>query len=120
MIDADSLERMRATIIASLPDSCQVQSVTFTPDGAGGGSESWSDVATVACRLSPTGRSPQERMIADKLQSLTSFTVTLPALTAVSAANRLVIGGRTFRVEGVLARSDEIARRVVCTEVTDG
>jgi len=120
MIDATSLERMRATVTESLPDSCTVQQVSFSSDGAGGGSESWSDVTTVACRLSPTDRSPQERAIADKLQSLTSYTVTLPALTDVKASDRLVIGSRTFRVEGVLARSDEIARRVECTEVTDG
>jgi len=108
---------MRATLNASLPDSCQVSRKTTTSDGAGGQTESWGTVVTVACRVSPTGQSPQERAIADRLSGVSVWTITLPANTDVTIADRLVIGARAFEVAGVLARSYEVSRRVVCVEV---
>jgi hypothetical protein len=45
------------------------------------------------------------------------WTLTLPALTDVRVADHLAVGTRTFEVAGVLARSEEIARRVVCREI---
>jgi len=108
---------MRSTLNDSLPDTAQVQRRSLTGDGAGGFTESWSTVATVACRVAPSGQSPQERVIAERLTATSVWTVTLPALTDVQSADRIVVGTRTFEVIGVLARSDELARRVVCTEV---
>ena len=108
---------MRSTLEASLPDTAQVQRKTLVSDGAGGYTESWSTVATVACRVSPSGRSPEERVIAERLAATSVWTITLPALTDVTVADRIVVGARTFEVVGVLARTEEISRRVVCTEV---
>ncbi len=116
MITTDELASMRATLTASLPDSCAIQRVSQVSDGAGGYTESWATVATVACRVSPSGRQPEERAIADRLSATVSYTVTLPALTDVTTRDRLVIGGRSFEIQGVLSRTNEISRRCVCTE----
>jgi head-tail adaptor len=117
MLSAEELAAIRGDVLELQPDTCQVQRVTLTPDGAGGQTESWSTVATVACRVAPSGQSPQERAIAERVASVSTWTLTLPAETDVRPADRLQVGTRTFEVVGVLARSFEIARRVVCTEV---
>jgi head-tail adaptor len=117
MLTADEITTMRSTLNTSLPDTAQVQRRTLTPDGAGGFTESWSTVATVACRLSPAGRSPEERVIAERLTATSTWTLTVPALTDVQTADRVVVGSRTFEVAAALARSSEISRRVICVEV---
>ena len=117
MLTSIEIDAMRTMLNASLPDTAQVQRKTLTSDGAGGFTEAWTTVATVACRVAPSGQSPQERAIAERLASTSIWTLTVPALTDVRPADRLVVGGRTFEVAAVLARSDEISRRVVCVEV---
>ncbi len=117
MLTADELAAMREEVEASLPDTAQVQRRTLTPDGAGGFGESWQTVATVACRVAPSGRSPDEQVIAERLTTTSVWTLTLPADTDVRPTDRIVVGARTFEVVASLARSDEIARRVVVTEV---
>ncbi len=114
--DAD-LAAMRSTLNSSLPDTAQVQRKSLTSDGAGGFTETWATVATMACRVAPSGQSPQERVIAERLTAMSTWTVTLPAGTDVQPADRVVVGSRTFEVVAALARSEEIARRIVCTEV---
>ncbi len=108
---------MRSTLNGSLPDTATVQRKTLTSDGAGGYTESWGTVATVACRVSPGGQLTQERVIAESLAATSIWTLTLPALTDVRPLDRILVGSRTFEVAGVGARSDEVSRRVVCTEV---
>lgn len=117
MLTADELAAMRATVEDALPDTAQVQRRTLVSDGAGGYTESWSTVATVACRVARGGQLPQERVIAERLTTTSIWTLTLPALTDVTAADRIVVASRTFEVVDVGARSDEVARRVVCMEV---
>lgn len=108
---------MRSTLDTSLPDTAQVQRKTLTPDGAGGFTESWATVATVACRISPSGRSPEERAIADRLTATSAWTLTVPALTDIQPSDRIIVGNRTFEVVAALSRSTEIGRRLMCIEV---
>lgn len=118
MLSADDLDAMRATVSQSLPDTAQVQRVTRQSDGMGGFTETWATIATVACRVSPSGNMPAEQAIAERVQDRVLWTLTLPAATDVAAADRIVTGARTFEVIGVLApRSYEIATRVVAVEV---
>jgi SPP1 family predicted phage head-tail adaptor len=116
-LTAGELAAMRAAQNAALPDTCVIRRVTLTPDSYGGHTEEWNDIATVACRVAPSGHSPQEQVIAERMSATSTWTLTLPADTDVTAADRLVVGARTFEVAAVLARSFETARRVVCTEV---
>lgn len=112
------LAAMRATLTETLPLTAVIQRVTRTSDGMGGGSAAWNAAGTAQCRVGPGGTQPEEKLIADRLAGVTAWTVTLPAETDVAAADRIIVGSRTFEVEGVLApRSWEIGRRVVCREV---
>lgn len=115
MLTPDELAALREDVLATLPDTCAVQRVTLAAAG-GGQAETWNTVTTVACRVAPSGRSPQERAIAERLGNVSAWTLTLPALTDVRVGDRLTVGARTFAVAGVLARSNEIARRAVCSE----
>lgn len=117
MLTADELTEMRSTLNVSLPDTAQVQRKSLMSDGVGGFTESWSIVATVPCRVSPAGRFPDERVIAERLTAKSVWTITMPAETDIKPADRVEIGLWVFEVVAVMARSDEIARRVVCVEV---
>lgn len=117
MLTASELAAMRSTLTESLPDTAQVQRKTRVSDGMGGFTETWEVVATVACRVSPSGLSSQERAVAERLGSSRVWTITLPAQTGVQTPDRITVGSRSFEVAGIGNRSDEICRRVICVEV---
>lgn len=72
---------MQATVATSLPDLCAILRRTDVPDGAGGWTPVWATVATLPCRVRPTGQiSPSEQSAADRLQGRMPFTVTLPVV----------------------------------------
>ena len=107
---------MRTTLERTLPDTATIEHDTMGSDGAGG--QIVTGTATTgpfACRVAvPSG---QEEVIAGKLDAVGTWTITLPALTDVAAADRIVIGSRTFQVALPLRpRSWELSRRVLCTE----
>lgn len=119
LFHGNMLTGIRKVLDASLTETATVQRVTRTGDGMGGFSESWATVATVSARVAPLGNSPQERVIAERLTGVTLWTVTLPAGTDVTDADRIGISGRTFEVTGMLGpQSLEAARRAVCKEVS--
>lgn len=118
MISAGDLAAMQVVLAGSLPDTCTVKRNTPASDGQGGSTESWSTVATVACRISPGGLSPQEQVMAARITSALVWVITLPQGTDVTAKDRITAGTRTFEVASPLApRSWELARRVMSTEV---
>jgi SPP1 family predicted phage head-tail adaptor len=116
MLSAGQLASMRSTLNASLPDTAAVHRDTLSSDSAGGYTTSAATVATVACRVSPSGG--RESVVAGKVDAVSTWTITLPALTDVTAKDRLIVGSRTFEVAAVLdPRSWEIGRRVLCVEI---
>jgi head-tail adaptor len=106
---------MRTTLERTLPDTAVIQRPTQVSDGGGGYTETWPTVATVACRVAqPSGG---EQVIADKLDAVGTWTITLPALTDVAAADKIMVGSRIFMVALPLRpRSWELSRRVLVTE----
>lgn len=112
---------MRATLDESLPDTCEIVRNDPEPDGAGGETDDWGTVATVACRISPLARSDRlaELEVAARITAIDAWEITLPAGTDVTALDRLLSGGRTFEVTSVLVpRSWEIGSRVLAQEIT--
>lgn len=118
LLTTSGLASLRARMTTALPDACTISRNTPTSDGAGGQTPSWATVETTVCSIAPAGNSAQERAIADRLSSVVAYTVTLPALTDVTAKDRIVSGGRTLEVAGVIVRTQELTRRCVCSEVT--
>ena len=116
MLSSDELAAIRAEQVATMPDTCTVQSVTRTADGMGGFTEDWDDSASYACRLSVT--SGRELEIAARITNQRAVTITLPHGSAVTTGSRLVIGSQTYEIITVLTSGAwSTALRVLAVEV---
>lgn len=90
MLSAGELTAMRATVDATLPDTCVVLRRTDAPDGAGGWVPTFATVASLPCRVRPTGQiTPTEQVAAARLQGRMPFTVTLPVAGADGVATEV-------------------------------
>lgn len=121
MLSTDELAQLRALQEEAMPEAVVIHRKTLADDGHGAFEETDTVVATVIGRLGMPGRAPDETMLAAKVNSGQAYTITLPAGVDVQQADELVIStqnDRTFTVVGVLARSFETARKVVCEEKT--
>lgn len=98
------LTRMRAVAADLLPDSCTVQSVAETNDGAGGWTEVWSDVATVVCRLDPISARSRTEVEAAKEARSTMYRLTVPWDTVVTVEDRVVHETVVYQVAEVHPR----------------
>lgn len=102
----------------TLPETATVQRVTRTPNDSGGWTETTATVATVAARIAPAGGSGA-RNAEGRIEVTDQWWLTFPAGTDVDTGDRVVVGARTFNVDGPDGgRSYEITRRVVATEVS--
>lgn len=116
LTDAD-LAMMRSAQEALLPDTCTVRRVMLADDGYGGQAETWGDVASYACRLSPIA-SPKELLLAGHPAQVADWMVTLPHDADCKAADHIIIGTRTLEVVGVVqGQSWQTALRVIAKEV---
>src|SRR5690242_8333550 len=121
MLAAADLDGMRATLDASLPDTCAIVSGATVPDGAGGSVPvDPESSATVACRVSPASELVRqaEAVEAARIASQAPWVITFPHGTSVSEDDRVTSGGRTFEVAAVFGpRSFSIDVRVLCREI---
>lgn len=109
---------MRDTLDGSLPDTAQITRATSTSDGRGGRTQVWVTVATVACRVAPFLRPSQELLNADRVSGVTRWWLTFPQGTDLTAADRVLVGARTFEVAEMLsARSFQVSSRVIGVEI---
>jgi hypothetical protein len=102
-----------------LPDTATVRRATVT-SGSGGVVLTWADYLTgVACRVSPLANQATEALGGTAgTTAVASWAITLPAGTDVTVKDRIVVNARTFEVARAGGRSYEVARRLVCREVT--
>lgn len=114
MLTEAELTAMRSTQELALPDSGIIQRVARTPDGAGGQTEEWSDLATVACRLAASVGDELE--VAGALQIDSPLTLTLPQGTDVTADDRFVFGSRLIQLKSVMVGSWNTALRIIATD----
>lgn len=106
------LAAMREAIAQLLPDTCTVLSVTRTPDGMGGQSETWGTAsANVACRLDmKTGR---ELVTGEALQPYSYYMLSVPYNTAITTADRILHNSVTYAVTSAnLNQSWQAVKRV--------
>jgi hypothetical protein len=115
---ADELARMRATAQSSMFDSCAVTRLTQASDGAGGQTETWATVATVACRVTPQVIRGRDLDIAERIAMSQQFIITVPAGTNVLVSDRIVSGGVTYEVVSAGApHTLETGRQVTVNKV---
>ncbi len=100
MSDAE-LARIRADLeVAVLPDTANILSVTRTPDGQGGFTESWGTATTnVPCRADY--RQGMEPSAGGALRPFSFWQFTFPQGTGLTAENRIQIGTATYSISGV-------------------
>jgi len=94
-IDSTMLSAMRSAIGELLPDTCSIITVTRTPDGMGGQTETFG-TASASCRLDVI--SGMETVIGGALQPYVRTMLSLPYDTTITEANRVVHGGVTYAV----------------------
>lgn len=119
MLSSEALTSLRALSLLTLPDTCIIQRVSNAPDGSGSQTETWATSSTVACRVTPTGQqSPAERIIAERIQAASPFTVILPHDADITERDRISWSGQILQVRGVLApRSWQTTIRAVCERI---
>ena len=94
------LTAIRESVATLLPDTCNILSVTNTPDGQGGVIQSWGTAsASVACRLDPARG--KEELIGGALQPFYGYVLTVPYDTTLTAAHRIECNSETFAVVSV-------------------
>ena len=90
----DSLEDV------SLPDSCNILSGTITADGQGGGSTAWGTTYSgTACRLDAVQMRGRELGAGAAVQAFHAYVLTVPYSTPITNANRVEVGGYTYKVK---------------------
>ena len=117
MLTAGQLAWMRQMQQRILPDTCTIQRAARTVDGIGQPVLTWANLATgVACRLSQ--RRAVEEVQGERVLRVTGWVLTLPDDEDVTAADRVVVGSRTFEVTGVTTDQSWLtALRVELVEV---
>ena len=103
------------------PSTCTIRRLVSQSDGMGGILESYDDVETVQCRISPESRGKVEQMVGGTIRSGATFRVSLPAATAVLLDDHLRVNGAEYSVVSVRSPSDvEIERVVYVVEAQKG
>ena len=108
------LEQIRSDLEAvALPDTCSILSVTRTPDGQGGFTETWAATQTnVPCRLDGKLGGERNLVIGEGVREYHRWTLTVPYDTTITPSNRIEHNSQTYRITNVRDHTSwEIHRR---------
>jgi head-tail adaptor len=100
MIPTSELAQIRSDLEQTLPDTCNILSLTRTSDSQGGWSEVWGTAGTsIACRLDFIAGG--EGINSGALMPYSRAIVTLPHDTTIAATNRIEHDDVTYTVQAV-------------------
>lgn len=99
LLSSDDLEYIRDSIEELLPDTAYILSSTYTPDGAGGGTETWGTAGTADCRLDAIRGG--EITLGESVRPVFTYIVTFPYDTTVEDTNRVKVADETFAVTSI-------------------
>lgn len=117
MIRAAQLSAMQAQVQRTMTDAVLIQRASPGRDTDGNLTATW---ATLQATVGKVGapRVANEAVLAGQLTGVVTFTVALPAGTAARDTDRLVVGSRTYAIEGFEGPlTIELERRCICTLV---
>ena len=77
---------------------CQFQRKTRTPDGSGGWSEAWTNIAGAATRCSFKALSGGERFQAQRAEATTRNRIVVRYFSDLTEVDRVVIAGRRYNI----------------------
>jgi len=103
-IDTAMLTAMREAIADLLPDTCNVLTVTRTPDGMGGNTEAWGTASSsVSCRvdLQQGQTAGMEMNMGDALRPYTTYILSIPYDTTITTDDRIEHSGATYAITSV-------------------
>jgi hypothetical protein len=100
MLSTGELAFMRESIEQLMPDTCDILTVTETPNGQGGITETWATAYSgVKCRLDmKTGSIPA---VGGAVQQFTSYVLSLPYDTVIADVDRVEIDSVTYAVTSI-------------------
>ena len=102
MLSNSELAFMRESIELLMPDTCDILTVTETPNGQGGITETWATAySNVPCRLDM--KSGREPMTGGAVQQYTSYILSLPYDTTINDVDRVEIDSVTYAVTSINA-----------------
>jgi hypothetical protein len=100
-------------------DTATIRRKTLADDSMGGRTTTWSTASTPTVSVHPSGQTPDEKVIADRLGVVSFWWLSFPAQTDVRASDRIVVGSVTYEVvEPLGPRSFEVRRKVACKKIS--
>jgi hypothetical protein len=123
-LTSDELTAMRADVLETLFDTCNILRPTTSVDSHYFADESSAGTVgtAVACRLDPyTNRNDSSGMVADREANRAYFMLTLPWNATIDDGDRVVFGSDTLQVLQLYnVHSDRLVTRVLCAKVAGG
>lgn len=108
-IATEELEWMGEAVEALMIETCTIQSVTYSSDGAGGQTESVSST-TSACRATPNVRRALiETQQSGQVTEITEWKFWLPLGTAINRKDRIAYNSQTFEAQAVIDNGTAMA-----------
>lgn len=101
MLTPQQLSDVKAHIMARLGDTGTVLAYSWTSDGMGSGTATYTATGTVACSLGHQRQKRMEGVNADGLGSATDWVIVMPSTTTVALQDRIAVNGQTFEVSDV-------------------
>lgn len=99
MLDNTMLTAMRDAIEQLLPDTCDILSVTNTPDGMGGVTQTWGTAtASVPCRVDLMTNAMNEMVKGAAVNAYPQYMLSVPYDTTIAVENRILHNGITYAV----------------------
>ena len=115
MLSAEELAHMRTGTGLLMPDTCNLLTLTTTPDGMGGYSEAWGTAAgTISCRLDITNK--MDGMGGASMREYQATILSVPYNTTIDVNYRVEHGGFTYNVTAVNNDQSWIAVKRVSLE----
>jgi len=100
MFPSDELIQIKEDLETTLPDTCNILSLSRASDSQGGWSETWGTATlAVSCRVDFIGGN--EAINSAALLPYSRAIVTLPQDTTITAQNRIEFNSNTYTVQAV-------------------
>lgn len=116
MLTDGEITAMRSTLDLSLAGTAVISTSTWTSDGGGGGSLTFTPSGTVDCRVAPAGGGEGEG--GERLNPDTEVIFTVPQGTTIDLDARITYDSVVYSVTNLRApRTWEISRRVEAKEI---
>jgi len=112
------LTTFRSQVAQLLPDLGTIWGPTYTPDGRGGGSLSYSPIGTEACRVDPAMGKKQIEATAGREAMEVTYYITLPWNSIIASDRQVRHNGFTYEVrELVDDHTNNVSRRIYAARI---